>query len=167
MVATPAPAAATPLDATTSRRIAWQALAVLFRRANPELPLPRSLDARDIALVEACTESCTWDAATLEQLHLDAIEGALVRTTMQPPTARFIWGRLDQFLAHARHGRSLRLAPKPPPRAKRRVAAETPATCPQIVEAATAIIARLDAISDDPPKRRGLRRLNEDPPHDT
>ena len=98
------------LDAATSRRLALDALAIRFLRANPGVPLPRGCDASDVKLVEACVANERWDAATQAQMHKDAIDGAFDRAPPdRPPTPMYIWGQLRFFLENARAGRAKRL----------------------------------------------------------
>ena len=73
-------------------------------------------------LVEACAANATWDADTLRQTHLDAIDGAFEKAPPdRPPTPRYIWGQFRFFLAHAALGRAkrLRAETKPKPKAPR------------------------------------------------
>jgi hypothetical protein len=126
MPATPA----TPgqlVDAATARRLALDALAIRFRRAHVGIPLPRTCDAADVKLVEACTANGTWDVETLRQTHLDAIEGAFEKAAPdRPPTPRYIWGQFRFFLAHASVGRAKRLRAGAPPKAKKARPPEDP-----------------------------------------
>lgn len=108
----------TQLDATTVRRLAKGAIAALLRRAHPDVPLPRACAASDVRLVEECTLNGTWDAETVEQMHLDAIEGAFDRSKSRDPTPTFIWGHPRHFLANVRVGREKRLKAAAVPRSK-------------------------------------------------
>lgn len=140
-------AGASQVDAVTSRRLALQALAELHRRANPGIPLPRTCEAAHVRLVEACAAQGAWDAATLEQTHLDAIAGAFERSTAGAPTPMFIWGKYFFFLKNARVGRALRLKPTPAP-PKRPLPEEPPAPPDWVASHIGAAREALDRIPD-------------------
>ena len=108
--------------------MALDALAALFRRTNPGVPLPRTCKAAHVRIVEACTASGDWNADAARQMHLDAIEGAFTRSTSGAPTPKFIWGQLCHFLANARIGRAARLQPPAPARPKKREPEDPPAS---------------------------------------
>lgn len=148
----------TQVDAVTSRRLALQALAELHRRANPGIPLPRTCEATHVRLVEACAAQGVWDAATLEQTHLDAITGAFERSTSGAPTPMFIWGKYFFFLKNAGVGRALRLKPKPRP--PRRPPPEEPPAPPEwVAKHISAAGEALDRIPDQARPRASPRRF--------
>jgi hypothetical protein len=140
------------VDATTTRRLALDALAVRFLRANPGIPLPRTCDAGDVKLVEACTAKGTWDAQTLRQTHLDAIDGAFEKAPPdRPPTPMYIWGQFRFFLENARIGRAKRLraeAPPPKPKKDRPPPEDPPASSEWLEQHMREARARLATIAD-------------------
>ncbi len=162
-VADPSPGQ--PVDAGTNRRLALDALAIRFRRAHPGVPLPRTCDATDVKLVEACTANGTWDVETLRQTHLDAIDGAFEKAPPErPPTPRYIWGQFRFFLAHAGVGRSKRLSAKPPKPKQPRPPEGPPASSEwleQHMREASALLDRLPDVSAKPKPQSWARFVVE------
>jgi hypothetical protein len=136
------------LGTTASRRVACAALAALHRVAYPDILPPRTFDPRDVALVERCSARGDWDAATLEQMHLDAIQGAC-RISSGPPRPVYIWGDHRHFLDHVRRGRAQREQdrPKPPPARIRRAPQEPPAPPEWVAQHMSAVLKRLEGRS--------------------
>jgi hypothetical protein len=150
------------VDAATARRLALDALAAYFVRANPGIPLPRACDAGDVRLVEACTAGGTWEVEKLRQAHLDAIDGAFEKAPPdRAPTPRYIWGQYRFFLAHAAIGRAKRLRAETPPKPKKpRPPEDPPASTEWLAEHMRVALTRLDTIPDvarpkPPPRFRG------------
>ncbi len=88
------------------RVVARAALAERMTRKHPKRPPPHWFDAVEIALVAACTSALEGDRDAKLRVHRDAIEGAYCASKDGPPTARFIWGKLEHFLDHVERGRA-------------------------------------------------------------
>jgi hypothetical protein len=61
-------------------------------------------------MVATCSTALEGDSDTRLLAHRDAIVGAFLVSKNGPPTARFIWGKLDHFFDHIDTGRRWRLA---------------------------------------------------------
>jgi hypothetical protein len=87
------------------RDVARRALAERMQRKHPTCPAPRWFDAGELALVAACSTAIEGDGGAKLQAHREAIVGAFSASKDEPPTVRFIWGKLDHFLDHIERGR--------------------------------------------------------------
>lgn len=86
------------------REIARWALAERMKRKHPKRPPPRWFDQADVAMVALCTAAIEGPRDAKEQANRAAIAGAFLASKEGPPTARFIWGKLDHFLEHLERG---------------------------------------------------------------
>ncbi len=86
------------------REIARWALAERMKRKHPKRPAPRWFDQSDVAMVALCSAAIEGPREAKEQAHREAIAGAFEASKAGPPTARFIWGKLDHFLEHLERG---------------------------------------------------------------
>jgi hypothetical protein len=103
----PTPVQAAPVGETPSdTEVAQEALATLYRLRHPSSPEPAPFRPDEVALVVARTRSCAGDADAKRALHRDAMRGAFLVSRGGPPTVRFVWGRMEHFLAHAARGRA-------------------------------------------------------------
>ncbi|HEY3817673.1 MAG TPA: hypothetical protein VGL81_10900 [Polyangiaceae bacterium] len=115
--------------AEDDRAIACAALAEYFERAHPASPASRAFDGEAVTLVTACAAAIDGDRDTKLQAMRDAIDAAF-RTSKQTPRVRYIWGRIEYFLAHAGRGKRARLdAAAPEPAAALAAAAALRAPC--------------------------------------
>jgi hypothetical protein len=94
-----------PIMTKEDREIARWALAERMKRKRPKRPPPRWFDRSDIEMVARCTATIEGDRAAKEQAQREAIAGAFCASKDGPPTARFIWERLEHFLEHVERGR--------------------------------------------------------------
>jgi hypothetical protein len=94
-----------PTVSKEDREVARWALAERMKRKHPKRPPPRWFDRGDIEMVARCTATVDGDRAAKEQAHREAITGAFCASKDGPPTARFIWDRLEHFLEHVERGR--------------------------------------------------------------
>jgi hypothetical protein len=90
--------------------VARRALAERMARKHPARPAPSWFDAGEVAMVAACAAALDGDAEAKMVAHRDAIAGAFIASKEGPPTARFIWKKLDHFFDHVERGRRRRLA---------------------------------------------------------
>jgi hypothetical protein len=90
------------------REVARWALAERMKRKRPKRPAPRWFDQADVAMVALCSAAIEGPREAKEQAHREAIAGAFGASKEGPPTARFIWGKLDHFLDHLERGHKLR-----------------------------------------------------------
>jgi hypothetical protein len=86
------------------REIARTALAERMKRKRPKRPPPRWFDRAEVEMVAECTAGIEGDREAKLRAHRDAIDGAFQASKDGPPTARFIWGKLEHFLEHAERG---------------------------------------------------------------
>ena len=86
--------------------MAREALSALYLRRHPSGPVLPSFPQDEIALVVRCTRACVGDADTKRAMHHYALRGALAVSRGGPPTPRFVWGRMEHFLAHVARGRA-------------------------------------------------------------
>jgi hypothetical protein len=93
-----------PTVTKEDREVARWALAERMRRKHPKRPPPRWFDGADIAMVALCTATIQGDRGAKEQAHREAIAGAFCASKDGPPTARFIWEKLEHFLEHVERG---------------------------------------------------------------
>jgi hypothetical protein len=93
-----------PVVSKEDREIARWALAERMKRKHPKRPPPRWFDRSDIEMVARCTATIEGDRAAKEQAQREAITGAFCASKDGPPTARFIWERLEHFLEHVERG---------------------------------------------------------------
>lgn len=93
-----------PTVTKEDREVARWALAERMKRKHPKRPPPRWFDGADIAMVALCTATIQGGREAKEQAHRDAITGAFCASKDGPPTARFIWGKLEHFLEHVERG---------------------------------------------------------------
>jgi hypothetical protein len=68
--------------------------------------VPSSFGPDEVALVIECTRGCDGDWDEKRVMHRHAVRGAFLVSRGGPPTARFVWGRMDHFLAHVARGRA-------------------------------------------------------------
>jgi hypothetical protein len=94
-----------PIVCKEDREIARWALAERMKRKHPKRPPPRWFDRIDIEMVARCTATIEGDRSAKEQAQREAITGAFCASKDGPPTARFIWERLEHFLEHVERGR--------------------------------------------------------------
>jgi hypothetical protein len=94
-----------PTVSKEDREVARWALAERMKRKHPKRPPPRWFDRSDIEMVARCTATIEGDRAAKEQSQREAITGAFCASKDGPPTARFIWERLEHFLEHVERGR--------------------------------------------------------------
>jgi hypothetical protein len=90
--------------------IARRALVERMAKKHPTRAPPRWFDAREVAMVAACTTVLGGSAEEKTIAQRDAIAGAFIVSKDGPPTVRFIWEKLDHFLDHLERGRRGRLA---------------------------------------------------------
>jgi hypothetical protein len=86
------------------REIARTALAERMKRKRPKRPPPRWFDRAEVEMVAECTAAVDGDREAKLRAHRDAIDGAFQASKDGPPTARFIWGKLEHFLEHTERG---------------------------------------------------------------
>jgi hypothetical protein len=110
------------------REIARMVLLERFERKHPERPVPRCVDANDLALVAAAAHALGGAPDTKLEALRDALAGAFASSKDRHPTVRFIWGHLEHLLDHADRGRKARLASE---RAARPAVTERVATPPE------------------------------------
>jgi hypothetical protein len=94
-----------PTVSKEDREVARWALAERMKRKHPKRAPPRWYDRSDIDMVARCTAAIEGDRAAKEQAQREAIAGAFCASKDGPPTARFIWERLEHFLEHVERGR--------------------------------------------------------------
>ena len=146
-------------DLGTLRATAARALAVRHRLGFPDRSVPVSFPSFEIDLLVAVTANETCSVAELDQLHLDAIAGASLKSKRQPPSVQFIWGNHEYFLRSALEGRKQReaalaaaaAAVKKPPKPK-----EPPpkiATLDEVAAYCRDAVAMLDGLATDEPRR--------------
>jgi hypothetical protein len=87
------------------RELARWALAERMKRKYPKRPPPRWYDRTDIEMVARCTATIEGDRTAKEQAQREAITGAFCASRDGPPTARFIWEKLEHFVEHVERGR--------------------------------------------------------------
>jgi hypothetical protein len=93
-----------PSATREDREIARIALAERMKRRHPKRPPPRWFDRADVEMVAGCTAAIDGDRETKVRAHREAIDGAFQASKEGPPTARFIWGKLEHFLEHLDRG---------------------------------------------------------------
>jgi hypothetical protein len=91
--------------AEQDRAVARAALAERMRRKHPARAAPRWFDAGELVMVAACSSAIDGDYEAKLQAHREALDGAYLVSRDGPPTARFIWGKLEHFLDHVERGR--------------------------------------------------------------
>jgi hypothetical protein len=94
-----------PIVSKEDREIARWALAERMKRKHPKRPPPRWYDRGDIDMVARCTATIEGNRTAKEQAQREAIIGAFGTSKDGPPTARFIWEKLEHFLEHVERGR--------------------------------------------------------------
>lgn len=94
-----------PIVSKEDREVARWALAERMKRKHPKSPPPRWFDRSDIEMVARCTAAIEGDRAAKEQTQREAIAGAFCASKDRPPTARFVWEKLEHFLEHVERGR--------------------------------------------------------------
>jgi hypothetical protein len=94
-----------PTVSKEDRDVARWALAERMKRKHPKRPPPRWYDRGDIEMVARCTATIEGDRSAKEQAQREAIIGAFCASKDGPPTARFIWEKLDHFQEHVERGR--------------------------------------------------------------
>ncbi len=87
------------------RAVARAALAERMKRKHPRRSPPRWFDAGELAIVAACSSAIEGDRDAKLAAHRHAIDGAYRVSKDGPPTARFIWEKLEHFLDHVERGR--------------------------------------------------------------
>jgi hypothetical protein len=92
--------------------VARVALGEHFERRCPGRRAPRVFDDTDVERVARCAAAVEGDEETKLRTLRDAIEGAF-RASNRAPTVRFIWERLEHFLAHAERGQRARARKEP------------------------------------------------------
>jgi hypothetical protein len=93
-----------PVVSKEDREIARWALAERMKRKHPKRPPPRWYDRADIEMVARCTATIDGERTAKEQAQRAAITGAFCASKDGPPTARFIWEKLEHFLEHIERG---------------------------------------------------------------
>jgi len=93
-----------PTTTREDREIARIALAERMKRRHPKRPPPRWFDRADVEMVAGCNAAIEGDRETKLRAHREAIDGAFQASKEGPPTARFIWGKLEHFLEHLERG---------------------------------------------------------------
>jgi len=110
------------------------ALAERIKRKHPKRPSPRWFDRADVEMVAECTRAIEGNREAKLCAHREAIDGAFHASKDGPPTARFIWGKLEHFLDHLeRGGRRARAEER---EARRRTEADRGAASAERVRAA-------------------------------
>ncbi len=127
------------------RDVARAALAERMKRKHPTRPAPRWFDAGELAMVAACSSAIVGDREAKLQAHREALDGAYITSKDGPPTARFVWGKLEHFLDHVERGRQkaradaraarMRDAPPAPPSSARVVQAPQSGVSPSQMRA--------------------------------
>jgi hypothetical protein len=87
------------------REVARWALRERMKRKHPRQPPPRWFDRSDVDMVARCSAAVEGDRAAKEQALREAIAGAFCASKEGPPTARFIWEKLEHFFEHVERGR--------------------------------------------------------------
>ena len=93
-----------PRATNEDREIARMALAERIKRKHPKRPPPRWFDRADVEMVAECTRAIEGNREAKLRAHREAIDGAFHASKDGPPTARFIWGKLEHFLDHLERG---------------------------------------------------------------
>jgi hypothetical protein len=139
----PAPVAAQPptdgqrgaRPVTALRAAACRALAARYRIGFPEATPPTTFAAVDVDRIVLLMEGTTLSDGELDQLHVDAIQGAIPKSKSQPPSVSFIWGKKEYFDGNVQDGRAKRQAANPPPRKRKpKPPEEPPASLSEVVE---------------------------------
>jgi hypothetical protein len=94
-----------PTVSKEDREIALWALKERMKRKYPKRPPPRWFDRADVEMVARCTAAVDGDRAAKEDANREAIAGAFAASKDGPPTARFIWEKLEHFVEHVERGR--------------------------------------------------------------
>jgi len=93
-----------PTVSKEDREIARWALGERMKRKHPKRTPPRWFDRNDVEMVARCVAAAGGDRAAKEQAQREAIAGAFCASKDGPPTARFVWEKLEHFLEHVERG---------------------------------------------------------------
>jgi len=88
------------------REIARWALGERMKHKHPKRIPPRWFDRHDVEMVARCVAAVEGDRAAKEQAQREAIAGAFCASRDGPPTARFVWEKLEHFFEHVERGHS-------------------------------------------------------------
>ncbi|HXX69248.1 MAG TPA: helix-turn-helix domain-containing protein [Polyangiaceae bacterium] len=95
-----------PTVSREDQEIARWALRERIKRKRPKRPAPRWFDRNDVEMVARCVAAVDGDRAAKEQAQREAIAGAFCTSRDGPPTARFVWEKLDHFFDHVERGQT-------------------------------------------------------------
>jgi len=93
-----------PTVSKEDREIARWALGERMKRKHPKRTPPRWFDRHDVEMVARCVAAVDGDRAAKEQAQREAIAGAFCISRDGPPTARFVWEKLEHFFEHVERG---------------------------------------------------------------